>query len=323
MTDSVLERAASLLRPVPDFPKPGILFFDLNPLLRDMEVMDHITNQIAEYWRPHNVHVVAGFDSRGFLFGPMVAERLDVPFTMIRKKGKLPPPTKPVSYGLEYGSDVIEMADDGFIKGKRVLLIDDLLATGGTAGAGVTLVSLLGGTAVGFACVSEIPALAGRSKLLDIPVQSLITIMDGKTFVGVQYCVDVLLRDQRNNSLILIERLATAPGISMPGGKIDKRESAVRALQREIEEEVGYTVCEPEFHSMLVGQDRDPRGLMVSIVFTGVGIVTSWERFDVGESTKTKPFYCHSLEELPTDSQQFAFDDHFDTIKCHLEALAA
>ena len=174
MTDHVLKRAASLLRPVPDFPKPGILFFDLNPLLRDLEAMDHICNLIAEYWNLVGVDVVAGFDSRGFLFGPMVAERLGVPFTMIRKKGKLPPPVVSVSYGLEYGTDVIEMADDGFIKGKRVLLIDDLLATGGTAGAGIKLVEKLGGITAGFACVSELPELGGRQKLLSIPVQSQI-----------------------------------------------------------------------------------------------------------------------------------------------------
>ncbi|HMA78270.1 MAG TPA: adenine phosphoribosyltransferase [Candidatus Paceibacterota bacterium] len=302
MTNDILERAASLLRPVPDFPKPGILFFDLNPLLRDMVVMDTIATEIANYWQPANIDVVAGFDSRGFLFGPMVAERLNVPFTMVRKQGKLPPPTKSVSYGLEYGEDVIEMADDGFIEGKRVLLIDDLLATGGTAEAGVKLVSKLGGEAVGYACVSELPELGGRAKLLDIPVQSLITIMDDTPVVGAEYCVDVYARCVRTGALMLIERLDEVPGIAMPGGRIEERESVRAAAGRELEEETGNGVSHFEFIGMLTGLNRDPRGPKVSIVLETMVNVGPLR----GEVGVTRPFWVNSPSELP-DTTKFVF----------------
>lgn len=305
MTQDVLERAASLLRAVPDFPKPGILFFDLNPLLRDTVVMDTIATKIADHWRPAEVDVVAGFDSRGFLFGPMVAERLDVPFTMIRKKGKLPPPVVEERYKLEYGTATIEMADDGFIEGKRVLLIDDLLATGGTAGAGVKLVSKLGGEAVGFACVSELPELGGRAKLLDVPVQSLITIMDETPIVGVEYCVDVYARCGQTGALLLVERLGEVPGIAMPGGRIEERESARAAAARELDEETGNGLGHYEFVGVLTGIGRDPRGPKVSIVLETIEVFGPLE----GEAGKTRPFWVNVPNELPSASRfVFAHD---------------
>ncbi|MEX0917999.1 MAG: adenine phosphoribosyltransferase [Candidatus Paceibacterota bacterium] len=295
MTDEILKRAASLLRPVPDFPKPGILFFDLNPLLRDMVVMDTIATEIANHWRPSNIDVVAGFDSRGFLFGPMIAERLDVPFTMIRKKGKLPPPVASVSYGLEYGQDVIEMADDGFIEGKRVLFIDDLLATGGTAGAGIELVSKLNGEAVGFACVTELPELGGRAKLLGVPVQSLITIIDGETIVGAEYCVDIYAHCAKSGALLLLERLGEVPGIAMPGGRIEERESLLHAARRELLEETGSEITSFEYVGMLTGLDRDPRGRKVSVVLEATGNFGPLR----GEPGKTRPFWVNARNELP------------------------
>jgi len=298
MQKTILERAAALLRPVPDFPKPGILFFDLNPLLRDTVVMDTIATEIANYWRPGNVDVVAGFDSRGFLFGPMVAERLDVPFTMIRKKGKLPPPTQSVSYGLEYGTDVIEMADDGFITGKRVLLIDDLLATGGTAGAGITLVEKLGGAAVGFACVSELPELGGRAKMLGTPVQSLITIMDRQPLVGAEYCVDIYARCAETGALLLIERQGEVPGIALPGGRIEERESALAAAARELKEETGIGPSRFSFVGMLTGIGRDPRGPKVSIILETMSLFGPLR----GEPGKTHPFWVNTPNELPPAS---------------------
>lgn len=302
MHNPILERAASLLRPVPDFPKLGILFFDLNPLLRDMVVMDTIATEIANYWRPVEVDVVAGFDSRGFLFGPMVAKRLDVPFTMIRKKGKLPPPTRSFKYKLEYGEAEIEMADDGFIEGNRVLLLDDLLATGGTAGAGVKLVSKLGGRVAGFACVSELPELGGRAKLLSVPVQSLITIMDGRPLVGVEYCVDIYARCSQTSALLLIERLGDVPGIAMPGGRIEERESVLAAAQRELYEETGNRGECFEYISTLTGINRDPRGPKVSVVIEGAGHFGPLQ----GEPGKTRPFWVNSPPELP-NANHFVF----------------
>ena len=299
MSTTLLERAASLLRPVPDFPKEGILFFDLNPLLRDHEVMDHVAATIADYWRPLEVDVVAGFDARGFLFCNMVAQRLGVAATMIRKKGKLPPPTKSVSYDLEYGSAEIEMADDGFLEGKRVLLMDDLLATGGTAEAGVRLVELLGGPAVGFACVTELPELCGRSKLLSIPVQSLITIMDDKALVDVEYCVDVLARRERDGALLLINRLQEVPGVALPGGRVEARESMLSAAARELMEETGVTLGQAEHCSTLTGITRDPRGPKVSVVIAGLGGNEPLR----DEPDKTHPFWAVRPDELPSYDQ--------------------
>jgi adenine phosphoribosyltransferase len=241
------------------------------------------------------VDVVAGFDSRGFLFGPAVAKRLNVAFTMIRKRGKLPPPTQSVSYGLEYGTDAIEMADDGYLHGKRVLLIDDLLATGGTAAAGVELVEKLGGTVVGFTALSELPALGGRGKLMNTPVYSLLTIMDGEVMAGVEYCVDVLLQSDIGE-VLLIERLAEVPGIAMPGGRLEQYESVVSAACREMFEETSLTVKNLEYRTTLVGLNRDPRGPKVSVV---VQCQIDTIPIPNGEPGKTRPFVVRSKDHLP------------------------
>lgn len=299
MKDELLGRAAKLLRPVPDFPEPGILFFDLNPLLRDMEVMRHITKEIGDYWGPAGVDVVAGLDSRGFLFGPMVAEYLNVPFTMVRKKGKLPPPTKSIAYSLEYGQAEIEMSDDQFLADKKVLLIDDLLATGGTVKASAELIRLLGGYPIGVACVTELPELGGRGKVLELPVQSLITIMDGQALVGVEYCVDMLVRPASNDSLLLVERLGEVKGTAMPGGRIEKRESVITAAMRELQEETNAIAQAIKYLGVLTGIDRDPRGPKVSVV---VDTIAEVEKL-IGEPKNTKPFWVPSLEQLPHVSE--------------------
>lgn len=294
MTDTILTRAASLLRPVPDWPQPGITFWDLSPVLGDVEAMRTIASDIAEYWRPLNVDIVSGFDSRGFLFGPMVAERLGVSFTMIRKCGKLPPPTKSISYTLEYGEAEIEMAT-GAVDGKRVLLIDDLLATGGTAAAGVELVTLLGGNPVGFACVTELPELGGRAKLLSIPVQSLITVMGNQACTEVEYCVDVFAHCPVTGRVILVERQGAVPGIAMPGGRIESHESVLTAAMRELYEETGQKANTIRYCCMLTGMGRDPRGAKVSVVLKAAVPIEHLR----GESGKTRPFVVESHTELP------------------------
>ena len=149
MKDSILEKASELLRPVPDFPKPGILFWDIAPVLRESAVLKHLVDLLAKRWENEDIGVVAGFDARGFIFGPMLAQKLGVAFEQIRKVGKLPGKTKSIEYELEYGSAVQEVIDDGFINGKNVLMVDDLLATGGTALCGAKLIEELGGTVVG------------------------------------------------------------------------------------------------------------------------------------------------------------------------------
>ena len=263
----IAEEVAKLLRPVPDFPKPGILFWDIAPVLREPHVMWGITEEFFQYWKDAKIDVVAGFDARGFIFGPALAARLGASFEQIRKKGKLPGKTQSVSYDLEYGSAEVEMIDDSFIIGKRILLIDDLLATGGTAAAGAQLVEQLGGTVVGFACVTELPELMGRSQLMDYPIQSLVTVIEGNAYHDVEYCVDLLTFDQKTSDLLLINRLNEPQGLAMPGGRIE-RESLMAAGQRELFEETGSTF-QPGFtlfHSVLTNPNRDPRGVKVSYV---------------------------------------------------------
>lgn len=315
MNDPLLERAASLLRAVPDYPKAGITFFDLQPLLQEPAVMRHLTERIAEHWSGLHPEVIAAFDSRGFLFGPSVAQHLDLPFVMIRKRNKLPPPVKRKEFVLEYGADAVDMADDGFLAGKRVLLLDDLLATGGTARAGVELVHELGGTPIGFACITELPELGGRQNLLGIPVQSFISVMDGEPLVGVEYCVDVLARSHDDGQLLLVHRLGSVPGIAMPGGRIEPHESAFVAANRELAEETRATIRQVSFAGILTGIDRDPRGPKVSLVLAAkvrVGVLC-------GESGVTDPFLVPHPEALP-EPEAFVFG-HGHFVHEHWPAL--
>ncbi|MEC9048680.1 MAG: adenine phosphoribosyltransferase [Planctomycetota bacterium] len=167
---------AAFLRDVPDFPKPGILFKDITPMLASPEAMQAATDQLAALdFGP--VDKIAGIESRGFLFGVPLAMKLGVGFVPIRKPGKLPAKTKRVEYALEYGTDAIEIHEDGVAPGERVLIVDDLLATGGTMGAAAELVQSCGGAVAGCAFVIELSFLQGRTaKLADHRCQSLITI---------------------------------------------------------------------------------------------------------------------------------------------------
>ncbi|MDY0061040.1 MAG: adenine phosphoribosyltransferase [Myxococcota bacterium] len=157
-----------LIREIPDFPKPGILFRDITPLLASPP---HLAEAIAALAAPFEalaVSKVVGMESRGFLFGTPVALRLGAGFVPVRKPGKLPGATRSESYALEYGTDRLEIHEDGIQPGERVLLVDDLLATGGTALAATRLVRALGGEVVGAAFLIELAALGGRA-LLDLP----------------------------------------------------------------------------------------------------------------------------------------------------------
>ena len=167
-------RAQRLIRDVPDFPKPGILFKDITPVLGDVRAMDEIIEQMAAYARTRDVDVVAGIESRGFLFGTPLALRLGVGFVPIRKLGKLPADTVQVEYALEYGTNTVEIHRDALQPGQRVLIVDDLLATGGTAGAATQLVQALGAEVAGFSFLVELQFLHGRRALEGFDVQSLI-----------------------------------------------------------------------------------------------------------------------------------------------------
>ena len=165
----------SLIRDVPDYPSAGILFRDLTPVMADPPAMQYITKTLSDHLRSLNIEALAAIDSRGFIFGAPVAAVLDIPFLPIRKAGKLPPPVVGVDYSLEYGSARLEMATTAVEKGQRVAVVDDLLATGGSAGAGVKLVTELGAEVVSIAFLVELEFLNGRSVLPnDVDVFSMV-----------------------------------------------------------------------------------------------------------------------------------------------------
>jgi adenine phosphoribosyltransferase len=155
----------TFIRDVPDFPKPGILFKDITPLLRAPEALQRTCAMLAEPFRDSGVTAVAGIESRGFIFGSVVAQNLGAGFIPIRKPGKLPWTTRRHEYVLEYGTDVLEIHDDAVGSGDRVLVIDDVLATGGTLAAAMHLVRGFDATLVGAATVIELSFLDGRTKL--------------------------------------------------------------------------------------------------------------------------------------------------------------
>ena len=166
---------ATFLRDVPDFPKPGILFKDITPLLASPEAMQVAIDRLAKL-DVGRVQKVAAIESRGFLFGVPLAMRLGVGFVPVRKPGKLPWKTHRVEYVLEYGTDAVEIHQDAFAKGERVLVVDDLLATGGTMDAACRLVEAAGGVVAACAFAVELSFLGGRQKLGDRRVEALVRI---------------------------------------------------------------------------------------------------------------------------------------------------
>lgn len=168
-------RAERLIRPVPNFPKPGILFRDITPMLKDPVALDAVTQALAIPWRGR-VDLVAGMESRGFIFGALLARELEVGFIPVRKPGKLPFKRESVSYGLEYGTDTLEVHIDACGPGQRVLICDDLIATGGTAAATAHLIERIGGVVAGYSFVIELVDLQGRRKLGTHPVDVLFSM---------------------------------------------------------------------------------------------------------------------------------------------------
>ena len=171
MTDPDLR---ALIRDIPDFPKPGILFRDVTPLLGNGPAFRACIRQLCERLAPLRPQAIAGIESRGFIFGAAVAAELGIGFLPIRKPGKLPWNTRKQSYALEYGTDAIEVHEDAVAAGTRVALVDDLLATGGTAGAAIKLLQDLGADVVTAAFVIELSFLQGRGRLGSVPCQVLI-----------------------------------------------------------------------------------------------------------------------------------------------------
>jgi adenine phosphoribosyltransferase len=170
---SLGDRVAARLRDIPDFPKPGILFKDITPVLLDPALFRDAIAYMGDAWGP--IDRIVGMESRGFIFGAALVDRLSAGLVLARKKGKLPFATFAVEYGLEYGSETLEVHTDAIRRGDRVLVVDDLLATGGTAHATIGLVRKAGGVVVGASFLVELGFLDGRARI-DVPVRSLLTV---------------------------------------------------------------------------------------------------------------------------------------------------
>jgi adenine phosphoribosyltransferase len=168
------EPLKKLIREVPDFPKKGILFYDITTLLKDKLGFATLIDALAEHYLKQEIDLILGMEARGFIFGPALAYRLNAGFVPVRKPGKLPAETARVSYDLEYGSNTLEIHKDAIQKGQRVIIVDDLLATGGTAAATVQLAKSLGADVCGLGFVVELDFLNGRDKLKDCDVFSLL-----------------------------------------------------------------------------------------------------------------------------------------------------
>ena len=177
MTSSSLEndlRAA--IRTIPDYPKPGIMFRDITTLLGNAQVFGHVIEEMVRPWREQRIDRVAGIEARGFILGGAIAQQLAAGFVPIRKKGKLPHTTVRVAYSLEYGLDEMEMHRDAVGAAERILLVDDLIATGGSAQAAVQLLRSLGAQVLGASFIIDLPELGGAARLaaLQVPVRTLV-----------------------------------------------------------------------------------------------------------------------------------------------------
>jgi len=168
------EELRAKIREIPDFPKPGILFYDITTLLKNPLALRMTVDRFVWLFNQQRVDKVVGMESRGFMFGPIVAYNLNAGFVPVRKPGKLPHQTVEQSYALEYGSDRLQAHRDAIEPGERVLVVDDLVATGGTARATAQLVEQLGGQVVGMGFIIELTFLEPRQKLAEYPLESLI-----------------------------------------------------------------------------------------------------------------------------------------------------
>ena len=169
-----MQEVIKLIRDVADFPIPGIMFKDITPVLNDPKAFDRIIDELHEQNKDLGAEAIVGIESRGFIIGAPLALRMDIPFIMIRKEGKLPYHKVKTSYKLEYGEATIEMHEDALKEGQKVIIVDDLLATGGTAVASIELIEKIGGDVVSCSFVIELGALKGRAKLPEGKTKSLI-----------------------------------------------------------------------------------------------------------------------------------------------------
>jgi len=174
VTTLSLDDLRAKIREVPDFPKPGILFYDITTLLRDAEAFREVIDRMAEAVKGQRIDLVVGMESRGFIFAAPLADRLGAGFVPVRKLGKLPAETIEVEYDLEYGTATLEIHRDAISRGQRVLVVDDLLATGGTVLGTIELVRRLGGEIAGLSFMVELTTLGGRAKLGEFTIHTLL-----------------------------------------------------------------------------------------------------------------------------------------------------
>jgi adenine phosphoribosyltransferase len=167
-------RIRAAIRDIPDFPKPGVLFKDITPILGDPSLFAEVIDQLSARYQPMRIDKIAAMESRGFIFGAPLAKHIGAGFVPLRKFGKLPHATVAETFNLEYGTETLEVHTDAIAPGERVLIIDDLLATGGTAEAAIRLVKRIGGDVVEIAFVVELSFLGGRRRLSGIPVYSMV-----------------------------------------------------------------------------------------------------------------------------------------------------
>jgi adenine phosphoribosyltransferase len=176
MTADPLRQIKDAIRTIPDYPRPGVMFRDITTLLGNAQAYKHVVELLVQPWRDQHVDRVAGIEARGFILGGVMAHELSAGFVPIRKRGKLPHTTVRVAYSLEYGVDEMEMHRDAITAGQRIILIDDLIATGGTAEAAVKLLRSLGALILAACFVIDLPDLGGSARLaaLEVPVRSLV-----------------------------------------------------------------------------------------------------------------------------------------------------
>jgi adenine phosphoribosyltransferase len=170
----IMQDLKAAIRQIPDWPRKGILFYDVTTLLKDGQCFRHVVDALVAPFRDKPVELVLGIEARGFIFAPTVAYALNAGFVPVRKPGKLPAPTHRAVYQLEYGPDSLEIHQDAIQPGQRVLIVDDLIATGGTARAVADLVQVMGGIVLGFAFLVELEFLNGRDRLADYQLTSIL-----------------------------------------------------------------------------------------------------------------------------------------------------
>ena len=303
------EELKEFIRLTPNFPKEGVNFRDISPLLANPVALTQVTQIFKNHWQKR-VDVIVGLDARGFIFGTLLAQKMQLPFVMFRKKGKLPGETISINYDLEYGSSTIEVQKGALQKGNRVLIVDDLLATGGTALAACKLIEKAGAIVAGCAFVINLKELHGEEKLKDFEIQSILSYDESEPIL-----TGDCIATNEDGKFVFIKRLNFPPGLALPGGKQDAGETLEETIIREVEEETGLKLT---IHKKLGVYDkpgRDPRGNFATTVFSGS--VTGTPKNEEG---KTEVVLMTPEEILEKSPEDFAFD-HWQIIQDHLQTF--